>query len=127
MLQHFSRRLWNFGLIVAACISVLAGNHFATAQDVDSPSVSPVAEVREQPQDDPVNAQKQKQSALAGLLIVGLLAFIGIVLVLVVIVWGKRLRRLNNAPLPKQHPGDPLWYLRTNGQTPDQDLEREDG
>ncbi len=127
MLQHFSRRLWNFGLIVAACISLLAGNQLTSAQDVDSRSEPSATETRQEQPDDAANAQKQKQSALAGLLIVGLLAFIGIALLLLVIVWGKRLRRLNNAPLPKQHPGDPLWYLRTNGQTPDNDLEREDG
>lgn len=59
--------------------------------------------------------ERQRQTALAGLMILGLICVVFLMLILAVIVYARRIRRLVREPLPEQHPGDPLWYLRRDG------------
>ena len=127
--QRTSRRRPSFGLILLACICLLRATYCSDAvaddehfRDEQSTLVAP----QNEPADSTI-MNKQRQSALAGLLIVGLVSFVGMLLVLVVVFWARRLRRLNDAPLPKQHPGDPLWYLRKGTNTSATDNEKHDG
>ena len=74
--------------------------------------------------------EKKRQVTLAGFLIVSLVSVLGVLLVLLAIWWAQRLRRINDTQLPKQHPGDPLWYLRKgnadSSSSPTTDTEKSD-
>jgi len=51
-------------------------------------------------------------------LIVGI-AVVGIALIIVVVLWGIRIRRRRRRPTASKTPFDPLWYLRNSDrQTP---------
>jgi hypothetical protein len=56
--------------------------------------------------------QRKQQSAVAGLLVLGLLCGVFLFLILVVVFWARRIRLEATLPLPEQQPGDPLWYLK---------------
>jgi hypothetical protein len=56
--------------------------------------------------------EKLRKSALAGLLVLSLICIVFLVLIILVALWARRIRMLTRQPLPEQHPGDPLWYLR---------------
>jgi hypothetical protein len=56
--------------------------------------------------------QRKQQSAVAGLLMLGLLCGVFLFLILVVVFWARRIRLEATQPLPEQQPGDPLWYLK---------------
>ncbi len=56
--------------------------------------------------------EQKRQTAVAALLILSLVCVVFLFLILFVVMWSKRMRRLVNQPLPDQHPGDPLWYIR---------------
>lgn len=60
---------------------------------------------------------RKRQSAVAGLLMLGLLCGVFLFLILVVVFWARRIRLETLEPLPEQHSGDPLWYLK-NRQLP---------
>ncbi len=65
--------------------------------------------------DRPRDAQekdRQKQVAIAGLMLLGVVALVLVILIAMAMWWAHRFRRQVGRPLPKQHPGDPLWYLR---------------
>ncbi len=77
----------------------------ASAQAATSDSVGSPTDVEKQ-------SELRQQSALAGLLVLALLCVVFLTLMICVVLWARRMRRLTNQPLPDQHPGDPLWYLR---------------
>ena len=56
--------------------------------------------------------EKLRKSALAGLLVLSLICIVFLVLIILVALWARRIRILTRQPVPEQHPGDPLWYLR---------------
>jgi lipopolysaccharide export LptBFGC system permease protein LptF len=62
--------------------------------------------------------EQKRQTAVAALLILSLVCVVFLFLILFVVMWSKRMRRLVNQPLPDQHPGDPLWYLRKPDSNP---------
>ena len=56
--------------------------------------------------------ESARKSAIAGLLVLSLICIVFLVLIILVALWARRIRMLTREPLPEQHPGDPLWYLR---------------
>ena len=56
--------------------------------------------------------ESARKSAMAGLLVLSLICIVFLVLIVLVALWARRIRMLTRQPLPEQHPGDPLWYLR---------------
>ena len=56
--------------------------------------------------------QQLRKSAMAGLLVLSLICIVFLVLIILVALWARRIRLLTRQPLPTQHPGDQLWYLR---------------
>lgn len=56
--------------------------------------------------------EQLRKSALAGLLVLSLICIVFLILIILVALWARRIRMLTRQPLPKQHPGDPLGYLR---------------
>lgn len=56
--------------------------------------------------------EKQRAATAAVYLAVGV-AFVGILLIALVLIWGIRVRRLARRRVPSQSLPDPLWYLRT--------------
>lgn len=64
---------------------------------------------------DEAETELRRKSALAGMLILALICLVFLVLIVGVILWAHRLRRIARQPLPEQHPGDALWYLRQPG------------
>ncbi len=96
-------------LIVGGAAICIAQDAPATAPQPSAEEVAPVVDA------EPLKAAQQakkRQVTLAGFLIVSLVSVVGLLLVLLAIWWARRLRRINDTELPKQHPGDPLWYLR---------------
>jgi hypothetical protein len=74
---------------------------------------------------------RQRTVATAVLLLLGIVGA-GLILMLLVLLWGVRVRRIARAPLPGQSPVDPLWYLRPKpprktraaGRSPETDITR---
>ena len=62
-------------------------------------------------------AERKRQKAIVGMLVLALVCFVFLLFILVVILWARRIRNLTHKPLPEQHPGDPLWYLRSRSRT----------
>ena len=62
--------------------------------------------------DEENEKENLRKSALAGLLVLSLICIVFLVLILLVALWARRIRMLTREPVPRQHPGDPLWYLR---------------
>ena len=56
--------------------------------------------------------EKLRKSAMAGLFVLSLICIVFLVLIILVALWARRIRMLTRQPLPEQHPGDQLWYLR---------------
>jgi cobalamin biosynthesis Mg chelatase CobN len=85
--------------------------------DVSSaPSIEDAQKLRETQRQRAIEQEaeneKLRKSALAGLLILSLICIVFLVLIILVALWARRIRMLTRQPLPEQHPGDPLWYLR---------------
>ncbi|MBI1315176.1 hypothetical protein GC176_28125 [bacterium] len=107
-------------IIVALMLAAVCLNRslpLAMAQNATQPVVSGAAEAaanneRATPSDAKKKSELRRQSALAGLLVLALLCFVFLTLMICVVLWARRIRRFTNQPLPRQHPGDPLWYLR---------------
>lgn len=83
-------------------------NH--ASPDVESEEV--IAARRQKVIDEENEKEKLRKSALAGLLVLSLICIVFLVLIILVALWARRIRRLTRQPVPEQHPGDPLWYLR---------------
>ena len=117
------------GLWVARLFVVLwlmsVGTALVTAQEAPPPSVDQIDQPTETPSSESAEQEKKRRVTLAGILIVSLVSVVGLLLILVVIWWAQRLRRINDTTLPKQHPGDPLWYLR-KGSADDSSTDKTD-
>lgn len=101
-------------IVAATSLPILIGlvsDNVAIAQDepavAESESSTPVDAA---PDDE--TKEQGRQAAVAGLLLLSLVCVVFLFLILFVVMWARRMRRLVNQPLPDQHPGDPLWYLR---------------
>jgi len=96
-----------------------AGADTATADEASRDGESEEARAaRRQRVIDEENEKEMMKSALAGLLILSLICIVFLVLIILVALWARRIRMLTREPVPEQHPGDPLWYLR-KGKGPD--------
>lgn len=110
----------------ATVLSVAVAAFLAVACEVSSQDAPPLPEnkvaVTEDAAGEPAHAagdqnprdlqQRKQQSAVAGLLMLGLLCGVFLFLILVVVFWARRIRLETKQPLPEQQPGDPLWYLK---------------
>ncbi len=63
------------------------------------------------------NRPSRKHAAMAGLLILVGVASAGLMLLALVVIWGRRVRRMTRKTLPKHSQVDDLWYLRPSKQT----------
>jgi len=103
-----------FGLFPAA----VAAQEQAAVESAESVSAEPSTAAADTSIDDPARDEQRRQSALAGMMILALVCVVFLTLIMLVIVWSRRIRRLVKTPLPGQHPGDPLWYLRRSPPDP---------
>ncbi len=121
--QHQLRRRWFFHVIVGfVVVALMLGQPLSAtkAQDqsdaVANSETAPVdvaSDADVEPESDAEKRDELKQwSALTGLLILALLCIVFLTLMIGVILWARRIRRMTSKSLPEQHPGDPLWYLR---------------
>lgn len=103
------------------CVVVFAGIALqANVAALGAPK-SPQRSDRKQPQ-SAVNAQEpdssdpdagqRRQKLKAALYIVGGIAFVGVVAILGIVLWGIRVRRRARTRTKPNSPLDPLWYLR---------------
>lgn len=105
-------------LAVLACgfaLLILGSSHVRAQSPETTPSVEAPAAQAAHAGVDTDNAQEKeraRQAAIAGLMVLGLVAVVLVLLMVMAMWWAHRLRRQIERPLPKQHPGDPLWYLR---------------
>ncbi|NQV23814.1 MAG: hypothetical protein HQ518_05540 [Rhodopirellula sp.] len=89
-----------------------------TEQVVKNPAKAADDSARHAIADQDAEKEQRRKSALAGLLVLSLICIVFLVLIVLVALWARRIRMLTHQPLPEQHPGDPLWYLR-NGKGSD--------
>ena len=68
--------------------------------------------------------ESARKSAMAGLLVLSLICIVFLVLIVLVALWARRIRMLTRQPLPEQHPGDPLWYLRKGKGSDSSDIDK---
>lgn len=123
VVQHHIRRRLAYrviaGLVIVALILGQSPSATKAQDQSDAVAISDAlpAEAVSDANADPVSdAEKREElkqwSALTGLLILALLCIVFLTLMIGVILWARRIRRMTSKPLPEQHPGDPLWYLR---------------
>lgn len=102
-------------IVLASGIWLLGSQQPSDAQDVNDKPIAAQSSDNSQPTTTEEAAQEKEraqQAAIAGLMVLGLVAVVLVLFLLLTIWWAHRLRRNIEKPLPKQHPGDPLWYLR---------------
>ncbi len=80
----------------------------ANQQDIGNDSPGPA--------DFPAETQSDALVA-AALLLVGI-AVVGLILILLILLWGVRVRRVMRTRLPPTGRQDELWYLRPNKEHP---------
>lgn len=108
--------VWRVIAVLACGLALVLGSQITRAQPSEAaPSVErPMAEAAGAvlDSDDAEEKERARQAAIAGLMVLGLVAVVLVLLMVIAMWWAHRLRRQIQRPLPKQHPGDPLWYLR---------------
>lgn len=92
----------------------------AMPQKVES-DVAPVEQRQKHIELEAAKAELRK-SVMAGLLVLSLICIVFLVLIVLVALWARRIRMLTRQPLPEQHPGDPLWYLRKGKESDSADV-----
>jgi len=110
-------RTWRVVKMLLLVAVLLGGGLSLTAhsqQQLPTETAAPKSDAAPEstPSDPEKQAELRQQSAVAGLLVLALLCVIFLTLMIGVVLWARRMRKLTNRPLPDQHPGDPLWYLR---------------
>lgn len=138
--QDYRSRVLIAVLLMAVVALRFEGSVVAQDESPDNPVAGQAAERADEPADvqtDPSNAvdsessevsdaakrvideqeterlrESARKSAMAGLLVLSLICIVFLVLIVLVALWARRIRMLTRQPLPEQHPGDPLWYLR---------------
>jgi len=66
---------------------------------------------------DPANLEEKRQLTFTvGVMVLLGITITGLGLLLVVILWGHRVRRKSRAPLPEASRGDDLFYLKTGNK-----------
>lgn len=102
--------------IVFICgLSVVPGSLYAqdkpTTVPADTPATQGLREV------DPANLEEKRQLTFTvGVMVLLGITITGLGLLLVVILWGHRVRRKSRAPLPEASRGDDLFYLKTGNK-----------
>lgn len=103
------------GLVLLYVLASPDGSTFAQESPDEvtgrSSAAAPEARTDDGPATEHEHDQRQK-SAMVGLLILSLVCLVFLVLIVLVLLWARRMRRMVGRPLPGQHRGDPLWYLR---------------
>lgn len=138
--QNYRSRVLTAVLLTAVVALRFEGSVVAQDESPDKPVAEQPAESADEPADvqtDPSNdadsessesanaaqrvideqeterlRESARKSAMAGLLVLSLICIVFLVLIVLVALWARRIRMLTRQPLPEQHPGDPLWYLR---------------
>ncbi len=85
----------------------------SVGSDVARAQVDVIAKLAEDRQ------KRKQQSAVAGLLLLSIICGAFLFLILVVVIWARRLREGVIVPLPEQQSVDPLWYLKQAGPEAD--------
>jgi len=85
----------------------------SVGSDVARAQVDVIAKLAEDRQ------KRKQQSAVAGLLLLSIICGAFLFLILVVVIWARRLRGGVIVPLPEQQSVDPLWYLKQAGPEAD--------
>ncbi|HUQ71137.1 MAG TPA: hypothetical protein VM165_16540 [Planctomycetaceae bacterium] len=86
----------------------------ATAQEVDPvliDDVTPAVTEPVPPEKLAENPEKRLR-AMAGLAALAGIAIVGVALLALIIIWGRRLRRINRQDLPEAPLKDELWFLK---------------
>ena len=101
-----------FALLIGTSDTMAQGTRTVHAAEIDTAQPEEGDLLPAQPTNDAQEKERQKQVAIAGLMLLGVVALVLVILIAMAMWWAQRFRRQVGRPLPKQHPGDPLWYLR---------------
>lgn len=103
------------GLLRAGCLVLCAAWTAAGAEDAAPPAAAetpPPAAANPEDADKPPDEKRLRRSALAGLFALAGIALAGAALVVLVMVWARRLRRLNRDAVGATRLEDEFWFLR---------------
>lgn len=82
----------------------------------------------EPPSESPKEVQQRLLRRIAaGLMVLVAVALVGLLLMVVAILWGRRVRRVAKSPLPSADPPAPLWFLRVGSRAQPLRGDRQDG
>jgi hypothetical protein len=65
----------------------------------------------------PLEEAARQRALTSAILMLGGVLFIGAMMIVLILLWGFRVRRIARKPLPRSTPIDPLWYLRARQET----------
>ena len=94
-----------------------------TAEQPNPTNVSAEEKKRTDPESAaPADGPQPKRVVGAALFLLVLTALIGLALIGLVMLWGRRMRRVARRALPQQSRRDELWYLRRPDQPPQNEI-----
>ena len=113
-IRTIARRSTRGACLPALCLTVflIAGSATAAAQHAAPITTQASADDGQSPAADKANRQSKRRVATVAVYLLAGIAFAGVALLGLVIVWGNRIRRIARTPLPRQSRTDELWYLR---------------
>lgn len=112
-IRQTSLALHGMFLVLLACVTLISPTNTHAAEGSD-----PAIETESIPKQNQDNSaenpddQRRKETLAKGLLLLGGILFVGMLMIVLVLWGGNRLRRLARKPLPASPRGDELWFLR---------------
>lgn len=82
---------------------------------VSSGPIDPASSPKEEPAD---RRNKRRRAVTAGMLLLACIVVVGVTLVGLTMVWGRRLRRIGRSDPSTPTNVDPLWYLKHDSPPP---------
>ena len=116
-----------FSMIVGFLLTTLPGVASAqTSAPTEGAAVSDRSHDLTAEDESPIDDEEKQRAATAAVYLAAGVAFVGILLIALVLIWGVRVRRLARTRVPSQSHPDPLWYLRTRTSGPVREPSREE-
>ncbi len=105
-------------LAVLVCFVALAGRVVGDdTKAVDPPPNGAASDRAEQQPADGKDEERKRKTLTLGLMVLFCITLAGLGGLLIVILWGHRVRRISRKPLPEASRGDELFYLKKENQT----------
>lgn len=112
-------------LLPAVCLGLFAPAAAAVEVGAETESPAPRRETRDEQSERPDREHQKRVVRAAGYVLLVILG-LGAALIGLVVLWGRRMRRMARKPARRQSAPDQLWYLRPKKVPPAADTKQQD-